>query len=67
MASALLWANAFKSSKPHGVFSPLMMNGKRLGVRLNPPKAGEQTNDILSELGYSVNQIQKLSSDGVVA
>lgn len=46
---------------------PLMMNGKRLGVRLNPPKAGEQTNDILSELGYSVNQIQKLSSDGVVA
>ena len=46
---------------------PLMMNGKRLGVRLNPPKAGEQTNDILSELGYSADQMQKLSSDGVVA
>lgn len=46
---------------------PLMMNGKRLGVRLNPPKAGEQTNDILSELGYSADQMQKLSSDGIVA
>jgi len=45
----------------------LMMNGKRLGVRLNPPKAGEQTNEILSELGYSADQMKKLSSDGVVA
>ena len=46
---------------------PLMMNGKRLGVRLNPPKAGEQTLDILSELGYSADQMKKLSSDGVIA
>lgn len=46
---------------------PLMMNGKRLGVRLNPPKAGEQTFDILSELGYSAEQMKKLSSNGVIA
>jgi crotonobetainyl-CoA:carnitine CoA-transferase CaiB-like acyl-CoA transferase len=46
---------------------PLMMNGKRLGIRLNPPKSGEQTSDILAELGYSTDQINRLSSDGIVA
>ena len=46
---------------------PLMMNGKRLGVRLNPPKSGEQTQEILKELGYSEDDIRKLSSDGAIA
>ena len=46
---------------------PLMMNGKRLGVRLNPPKSGEQTHEILKELGYSDDDIRKLSSDGAIA
>jgi len=46
---------------------PLMMNGKRLGVRLNLPKSGEQTQEILKELGYSEDEIRKLSSDGAIA
>ncbi len=46
---------------------PLMMNGKRLGVRLNPPKSGEQTQEILQELGYSHDEIAKLSSNGAIA
>ena len=46
---------------------PLMMNGKRLGVRLNPPKFGEQTQEILTGLGYTAEQIAKLSSDGAIA
>ena len=46
---------------------PLMMNGKRLGVRLNPPKSGEQTQEILKELGYSEDDIRKLLSDGAIA
>ena len=45
---------------------PLMMNGKRLGVRLNPPKAGEQTLNILKELGYSESRIKQFESDGAV-
>ena len=45
---------------------PLMMNGKRLGVRLNPPKAGEQTLNILKELGYSEARIKQFQSDGAV-
>jgi len=46
---------------------PFMMNGKRLGVRLNPPKSGEQTLEILKELGYSDDDLRKLSSDGAIA
>ena len=46
---------------------PLMMNGKRLGVRLNPPKSGEQTQEILQELGYRDDEITKLLSDGAIS
>jgi len=46
---------------------PLMMNGKRLGVRLNPPKSGEQTHEILQELGYSEDAISKLLSHGAIS
>jgi crotonobetainyl-CoA:carnitine CoA-transferase CaiB-like acyl-CoA transferase len=46
---------------------PLMMNGKRLGIRLNPPKFGEQTQEILAGLGYTVEEIAKLTSDGAIA
>lgn len=45
---------------------PLMMDGKRLGVRRNPPKAGEQTLEILLNLGYSQQEISKLIADGVI-
>jgi hypothetical protein len=43
-----------------------MMNGERLGVRLNPPKAGEQTQEILAELGYRQDEIDELVSGGIV-
>ncbi len=46
---------------------PIMMNGQRLGVRLNPPKSGEQTKEILAELGYSEGEIKNLLSKGSVA
>ena len=46
---------------------PIMMDGERLGVRLNPPKSGEQTKEILAQLGYSTLDIEKLLSDGSVS
>ena len=45
---------------------PLMMNGKRLGVRLNPPKSGEQTQEILTSLGYGQDESDRLISAGVI-
>ena len=45
---------------------PIMMDGKRLGVRLNPPKSGEQTKEILAELGYSDSEIDGLVANGSV-
>jgi crotonobetainyl-CoA:carnitine CoA-transferase CaiB-like acyl-CoA transferase len=46
---------------------PIMMDGERLGVRLNPPKSGEQTREILRQLGYSDGDIEQLISSGAVA
>ena len=45
----------------------IMMDGQRLGVRLNPPKSGEQTKEILAQLGYSEGEIDNLLSNRSVA
>ena len=45
---------------------PLMMDGERLRIRYNPPKAGEQTQEILLGLGYSQDEISKFIADGAV-
>jgi len=36
------------------------------GLRRNPPQIGEDTVDLLEELGYSADEITKLADDGVV-
>ncbi len=39
---------------------PLMMDGHRPGVRLNPPGLGEHTHELLKELGYDDEAIKAL-------
>ena len=46
---------------------PLTMDGKRLGVRLQPPTKGEHTGDILAGLGYNAAQIEALRAQAAVA
>ena len=46
---------------------PLMMDGERLGVRLNPPTIGEHSDEVLTQLGYSEEEIIKLFSAGFVS
>ncbi len=43
------------------VLLPLLLGGARPGVRLSPPKLGEHSAELLSELGYSAEQIDALS------
>jgi crotonobetainyl-CoA:carnitine CoA-transferase CaiB-like acyl-CoA transferase len=46
---------------------PFTLDGQRLGVRLNPPRMGEHSNAILTELGFSQTDIDGLLKRGVVA
>lgn len=45
---------------------PLMMDGKRLDIRLNPPKSGEQTSEILKQIGYTQDEITRLINSNAV-
>ena len=46
---------------------PFTMNGQRLGVRLQPPRQGEHTTEVLTGLGYSAAQIESLQAQVAVA
>ena len=46
---------------------PLMLDGQRPGVRLNPPKLGEHNEEVLLSLGYSEKQIRQMIKAGVVS
>jgi crotonobetainyl-CoA:carnitine CoA-transferase CaiB-like acyl-CoA transferase len=45
---------------------PFSMNGERLGVRENPPRIGQHTEDVLQQLGCSALEITELIQSGVV-
>jgi crotonobetainyl-CoA:carnitine CoA-transferase CaiB-like acyl-CoA transferase len=46
---------------------PFTMDGQRLGVRLQPPKKGEHTADVLAGLGYTADEIAALQARSAVA
>jgi crotonobetainyl-CoA:carnitine CoA-transferase CaiB-like acyl-CoA transferase len=46
---------------------PLMMDGRRLGVRLHPPVLGADTDTLLQDLGYAADQIAALREQGAAA
>ena len=46
---------------------PFTMDGERLQVRLHPPKLGEHTRELLAGIGVSVERVDQLLRDGVVA
>jgi len=45
---------------------PLMIDGKRLGVRSNPPVSGEHSQEILEALGYSDDAITQLITNKII-
>jgi crotonobetainyl-CoA:carnitine CoA-transferase CaiB-like acyl-CoA transferase len=44
------------------VLFPFTLDGQRMGVRLNPPKLGEHSAQLLQELGYSEQDALKLGA-----
>lgn len=46
---------------------PITMDGARLPVRIDPPKMGEHTRELLKGLGYADTQIDELRARAVVA
>ena len=46
---------------------PFTMDGQRLGVRHQPPKQGENTEELLQDLGLSATEIERLRSLKAVA
>jgi len=46
--------------------SPIALDGARLPVRANPPRAGEHTDEILAAIGYSHDDVVRLRARGVV-
>ncbi|MBC7603505.1 MAG: CoA transferase [Ramlibacter sp.] len=45
---------------------PLTLDGERPGVRLQPPTIGQQTRELLAELGYSPEVIAVLETQGAI-
>ena len=45
---------------------PITMDGNRLGVRLQPPRLGEHSRELLSSAGYSTAAIEDLRDRGVI-
>jgi crotonobetainyl-CoA:carnitine CoA-transferase CaiB-like acyl-CoA transferase len=44
---------------------PITLEGERMGVRLEPPRAGEHTREVLAGLGLSDSEIDELHARGI--
>ena len=45
---------------------PFTMDGHRLGVRLDPPKLGSHTAELLAAMGYGIDEVAALRAAGAV-
>jgi len=45
---------------------PIQWDGRRPGVRRVPPKLGEHTADVLTWLGYTLDDVRNLKTQGLV-
>jgi len=46
---------------------PITLEGRRLAVRMSPPRLGEHTRDLLQGVGYTGSEIEQLIAQAVVA
>jgi crotonobetainyl-CoA:carnitine CoA-transferase CaiB-like acyl-CoA transferase len=60
-------SSAGRSIETRTPLLPLALGGERLPLRAAPPALGENTAELLHELGYADAEIEQLRSDGVIA
>jgi crotonobetainyl-CoA:carnitine CoA-transferase CaiB-like acyl-CoA transferase len=46
---------------------PIEMDGRRFGTRMDLPRVGQHTRELLSALGYDAQAIERLIADNIVA
>lgn len=46
---------------------PFELDGEKLGLRMNPPKSGEHTREVLLQLGYDEESIETLIESGAAS
>ncbi len=49
-----------------GVSQPLRFDGERAALRRPPPMLGEHTREVLTEIGFAAEEIERLARDGAV-
>jgi crotonobetainyl-CoA:carnitine CoA-transferase CaiB-like acyl-CoA transferase len=63
----LIWdVDSHERGKSQLVGQPLILSDSKAGITLPPPKIGEHSDEILSAIGYSADEIKQLSDDGVI-
>ncbi|HEX8884127.1 MAG TPA: CoA transferase, partial [Noviherbaspirillum sp.] len=45
---------------------PFTLGGERLGIRLNPPKLGEHSTELMRELGYDADAIAAMQAQQII-
>ena len=66
-ASGMLVAAAHpRVSDYRSVGLPIQWDGRRPGVRRVPPQLGEHSADVLTWLGYTLDDVRTLKSQGLV-
>ena len=66
LADMVLPDGAHAGETTKATLFPFTLDGQRLGVRLSPPVLGSHTDELLAELGLSVNEVQALRKGRVV-
>ena len=67
LADVVLTDGARAGQTAKATLFPFTMAGRRLGVRLQPPRMGEHTRELLAGLGYSAARIDALYETSAVA
>jgi crotonobetainyl-CoA:carnitine CoA-transferase CaiB-like acyl-CoA transferase len=67
LADVVLTDGARAGQTAKATLFPFTMAGQRLGVRLQPPRRGEHTRELLAGLGYTAAQVDALYAKAAVA